>query len=148
MQCSVRCWHREFYSILKGACKEAFLKEHLFLFVVLIFIFFWPAKSECARAKPVSAISHIFPFFAVLIKPDLIHTIFAKTLVLIFRTTHLIHRDLVSLLLKNQFCVHLVDLVNVIHTVKLRELTMQSYKLPWRFVTCMLSRCRLSPEKW
>ena len=32
--------------------------------------------------------------------------------------------------------------------VKLRELTIQSYKLPWRFFTCMLARCRLSPDKW
>ena len=74
-----------------SSCKGAFLKEQLFLFVILIYIFFWPTKSECARAKLVSAIAHVFPFFAVLIIPDLIHTIFAKTLVLIFRTTHLIH---------------------------------------------------------
>ena len=45
-----------------SACKGAFLKEQLFLFVILIFIFFWPAKSECARAKLVSAISHVFLF--------------------------------------------------------------------------------------
>ena len=53
-----------------SASKGAFLKEQLFL---------------------VSAISLVFPIFAVLIIPDLIQTIFAKTLVLIFRTAHLIH---------------------------------------------------------
>lgn len=46
------------------------------------------------------------------------------------------------------YTVHLVDLVNLIHTVKLREPTMQSYKLPWRFFTCMLARCRLAPKEW
>ena len=49
-----------------SACKGALLKEQLFLFVILILIF-WPAKSERARAKLVSAILQVFPFFAVLI---------------------------------------------------------------------------------